>query len=195
MGAFDQIRFLMSETDHAKLPSASAEVAFAGRSNCGKSTLLNALCRKELARASSTPGRTRTINAFQAGTALLVDLPGYGFATGPEKSRAGWGAMIEGYMTSRPSLKSVLVLVDADLGPQPLDLEMLHWLRSTDLPARVVATKADRVKPSRALLRRREVAAAAGVTPEALAWVSAKEGTGIKELRLELISLLGLAGR
>lgn len=196
MAGFDDVRFLMSETDPARLGESAGEVAFVGRSNSGKSTMINALCRKDMARTSRTPGRTRTINVFGLGTdKRIVDLPGYGFASGPAQSRAGWGAMIEGYLTGCRTLRAIFVLVDAKLGPTKLDIEMLDWLQGEGLPWRLVATKTDQVKSSRALVRRREVAQAAGVTPEALAWVSSQEGTGVKELRLEVIGLLGLSGR
>ncbi|UPT73004.1 MAG: ribosome biogenesis GTP-binding protein YihA/YsxC [Elusimicrobiota bacterium] len=191
--SLDEVRFLLSETDPGKLGPSDAEIAFVGRSNSGKSTMLNALCRKDLARASSTPGRTRTINVYEAAPRRrLVDLPGYGFASGPEASRASWGPMIEGYLSGSTSLKAVFVLVDADLGPTKLDFEMLRWLQGHELPWRVVATKADRVKPSRAFVRRREVAEACGVSPDALAWVSSKTGTGIVPLRQDAARLLGL---
>ena len=193
--ALDAVKFLLSETDPAKLGASEAEVAFVGRSNSGKSTMINALCRLELARTSRTPGRTRTINVYEAAPRRrLVDLPGYGFATGPEESRAGWGAMIEGYLQGSKSLLAIFVLVDAKLGPTKLDLEMLRWLQACGLPLRIVATKTDQVKPSRSFVRRREVAQACDVTPEALAWVSSQEGTGIAELRIEIARLLGVAG-
>ncbi len=194
--ALDAVAFLLSETDPGKLGPSAAEVAFVGRSNSGKSTMINALCRKELARASSTPGRTRTINVYQAAPQRrIVDLPGYGFASGPAQSREGWGAMIEGYLTSSRTLAAIFVLVDAKLGPTKLDLEMLNWLQAEGLPWRVVATKTDQVKSSRAFVRRREVAQAVGLAPEALAWVSSQEGTGIGELRNEVAKLLGIAGK
>ena len=194
--SLDGVAFLKSETDPIKLGPSGGEVAFVGRSNCGKSSMINALCRKELARASSTPGRTRTLNAYAAGDGkLIVDLPGYGFAAGPEESRAGWGAMIEGYLTGRPNLRAIFVLIDAKLGPTKIDREMLDWLQAEGLPWRAVATKADQVKVSRAFVRRREVAQEIGVAPEALAWISSKDGTGIKELRAEVIKLLEFSGR
>ena len=194
--ALDAVRFLLSDTDPAKLGLSLAEVAFVGRSNSGKSTMINALCRKDLARTSGTPGRTRTINIYEAAPQRrIVDLPGYGFATGPASSRGGWGAMIEGYLMSSKTLVAIFVLVDAKLGPTKLDLEMLHWLQAERLPWRVVATKADQVKRSAALTRRREVAQAVGLMPEAMAWVSSQEGTGITELRNEVAKLIGVAGQ
>lgn len=194
--ALDAVRFLLSDTDPAKLGPSLAEVAFVGRSNSGKSTMINAICRKELARASNTPGRTRTINVYEAAPRRrIVDLPGYGFATGPASSREGWGAMIEGYLLGSKSLAAIFVLVDAKLGPTRLDLDMLNWLQAESLPWRVVATKTDQVKPSRAFVRRREVAQAVGMTPEALAWVSSQEGTGVGELRNEVARLIGVAGQ
>lgn len=194
--ALDAVRFLLADTDPAKLGASLAEVAFVGRSNSGKSTMINALCRKDLARTSNTPGRTRTINVYEAAPQRrLVDLPGYGFATGPASSREGWGAMIEGYLMGSKALVAIFVLVDAKLGPTKLDIEMLNWLQAERLPWRVVVTKTDQVKPSRAFVRRREVAQLVGLTPEALAWVSSQEGTGISELRNEIAKLIGVAGQ
>lgn len=191
--ALTTARFLLSESEPSRLGPCAAEVAFIGRSNVGKSTLLNAICRKPLARVSNTPGRTRTINVFLIGAdRWVVDLPGYGFATGPESEREGWAAMIEGYLKGRPSLKMIFVLIDAKVGPTRLDLQTLKWLESHGLPWRPVATKADQVKPSRAAAQRRDVAHAAGLEPESLAWVSADKGVGLGELRAEVSALLGL---
>ena len=186
---------LLSETDPGRLPPCAAEVAFIGRSNAGKSTLLNAVCRRDLARVSKTPGRTRAINVYQVGPdRWLVDLPGYGFAVGSEAERAGWGPMIEGYLTSRPSLRMIFALIDAKVGPTCLDLQMVEWLRSYDLPWRPVASKADQVKRSHAQARRREAAHALGLQPEDLAWVSAQDGSGVRELRNEVVALLTTEG-
>ena len=191
MIALDKAVFKLSETDPKKLGAADAEIVFVGRSNAGKSTLLNALCRKELARVSNTPGRTRTINVYEAVAGRwLVDLPGYGFASGPEESRAGWGEMIEGYLRGRPNLKMVFILVDAKLGPQKLDLLMLQWLQTEGVPWRVVAARADQVQPSKLHAQRRAVAQAAGVTPEAVWWISALKNEGVVELRREIGRLL-----
>ncbi len=185
-------RFLTSASDVTQLGVCHAEVAFVGRSNVGKSSLLNALAnQKQLARVSKTPGRTRLINVFVTGPdRWIVDLPGYGFATGPAKEREAWQAMIEGYLTGRRSLAMVFVLVDAEVGPTRLDLQMLDWLRSEGLPSRIVATKCDQVKPSRQLAQRRDVAAALGLQPGDIAWASAEKGTGIPELRMEVARLL-----
>ncbi len=182
--SLDAVKFLLSETDPGRLKPCLAEVAFVGRSNVGKSTLLNAVCRKDLARVSNSPGCTRTINVFEAGYGhWLVDLPGYGFALGPQAPREGWGAMVETYLTGRTGLRMVFALVDAKVGPTKLDLLMLKWLEAKRLAWRVVATKADQVKSSRAVSQRRAVAHAMGLQPEDLAWVSAREGLGLRELR------------
>lgn len=184
---FADMKFLLSAEDPARIGPCAAEAAFVGRSNVGKSSLLNAVCRKDIARVSNTPGRTRTINVFQVSHGRwLVDLPGYGFASGPQAERDGWGPMIEGYLTGRPGLRMVCALIDAKVGPTKLDLMMLKWLEAADLPWRAVATKADQVKPSRASAQRRDVAQALGLQAEDLAWVSAKDGLGLSGLRAEL---------
>ncbi|HOD32438.1 MAG TPA: hypothetical protein PKO12_03100, partial [Holophaga sp.] len=104
--------------------------------------------------------------------------------------RAAWQAMIEGYLRGRRTLRMVFVLVDAEVGPTKLDHQMFDWLRETDLPFRIVATKADQVKPSRQLAQRRDVAAVLGLHPGDIAWVSSAKGTGIQELRREIADIL-----
>lgn len=129
------------------------EVALAGRSNVGKSSLLNKLInRKRLARTSNTPGRTRLINFFLVNDSFhLVDLPGYGYARVPVGERDSWKKMVEGYLMTRPHLKGVLLLVDSRHPPTAMDLQMYGWLKFRGLPAAVAATKADKLSRSRLL--------------------------------------------
>lgn len=128
-------------------------MALAGRSNVGKSSLLNALTgRKKIARVSNTPGRTRLLNFFLVNGAFhLVDLPGYGFARVPPEVRRQWGRMIEQYLTRRKPLRGVILLVDVRHKPTADDRQMLQWLRHYGIPFAVVATKADKLSRSRAL--------------------------------------------
>ncbi|MGH7442805.1 MAG: ribosome biogenesis GTP-binding protein YihA/YsxC, partial [bacterium] len=129
------------------LPESGPEIALAGRSNVGKSSLLNALCGQEaLARVSKTPGRTRALHFFKTDVGFtLVDFPGYGFAKGPSKDRAAWKALIEAYLLSRKTLKAVAVLVDSRHEPGPEDRGLFDWLNSLKKDALCVATKADKL--------------------------------------------------
>ena len=185
MSAPLRFQFVMSGDDVYRLPETRAEVAFLGRSNVGKSSLLNALANhKRLAHTSKTPGRTQLLNLFELGNGTTaVDLPGYGFAAVPGKTRSGWQQMIEGYLLERRNLEMVLVLVDGEIGPTKLDVQMLGWLQAHGLPHTVVASKQDKVKPSKRGVREREVANGANVEREAVVWVSAAKGTGIEKLR------------
>ena len=187
-------RFLTSVPDAKQLGACHAEVALVGRSNVGKSSLLNALTSQtQLSRVSRTPGRTRLINVFLSGPdRWIVDLPGYGYAAGPRSELDAWQAMIEGYLLGRPTLRMVFVLVDTEVGPTKLDLQMMDWLHHVRLPMRIVATKTDQVKPGRQVARRREVSAALRLAPDTIAWVSSKKGKGLTGLRNEMAALLEL---
>lgn len=189
----NDVRFLTSASDATQLGACRAEVALVGRSNVGKSSLLNVLSKGRLARVSRTPGRTRLINVFLAGPdRWIVDLPGYGYAAGPRAESDAWQTMIEGYLIGRPSLRLVFVLVDAEVGPTKLDLQMQDWLRHVRIPHYIVATKTDQVESGRQVGRRRDVAAALGLAPEAVAWVSSRSGRGLAELRNEMAARLEL---
>lgn len=180
-----QLRFVSSASRVEQLPDSRAEVAFVGRSNVGKSSLINALAaRKQLARVSNTPGRTQLINLFvDEGGGTLVDLPGYGYAKVPGTVRRDWPEMIEGYLLERPSLAMVFVLVDAEIGPTPLDVTMLEWLRANEVPHTVVATKTDKVKSAQRQRRRRDLAEGCQLEPGDLVWVSAAKNVNIEQLR------------
>ena len=142
-----QVKFLGSFDDQDMPIIGLPEVAFAGRSNVGKSSALNTLLsRKKAARVSGRPGRTQRINLFQVGTAgIFADLPGYGFARVPDAVRDGWKPMIERYLGERESLRLVVVLVDARREPQELDLDLVSGLVEAKIPCLVVATKVDKL--------------------------------------------------
>jgi GTP-binding protein len=187
-----QLTFVQSAKRHSDLPASPAEVAIVGRSNVGKSTLINAMANhRQLAKTSKTPGRTQLINLFTLpdGT-TVVDLPGYGYAAVPQRERRGWQPMIEGYLLERESLALVFVLVDGEIGPTPLDLQMLEWLTANDVPHTVVATKLDKVKPSRLAGRKQQLAARCHLDEGDILWVSAAKGTGIDRLQSHVLAVL-----
>jgi GTP-binding protein len=121
------------------------EIAFAGRSNVGKSSLINRIAGRTIARTSRTPGKTQAINFYRAAGLRLVDLPGYGFARAPKSVREEWSRLVDRYMETRSALAAVLVLVDIRHPAFPDDREMVDWARRRGLPLLVVATKADKI--------------------------------------------------
>lgn len=184
------MRFVTSATHVADLPDTVAEVAVVGRSNVGKSSLINSLAnRKNLAHTSKTPGRTQLINLFaldnkeQTPTHAFVDLPGYGFANVPKNVQAAWQPMIESYLTDRESLRMIMVLVDGAVGPTKLDVQMLEWLRSLALPHTVIATKHDKVKATKRDARKKDLAQGCLLETGDIVWTSSSKGVGIDRLQ------------
>ena len=163
MSLFSQIRFLTSAVGPGGFPPEDCpEIAFAGRSNVGKSSAINALAnRKRLAFASKTPGRTQAINFFQAGPAArLVDLPGYGYAAVPRAMQAQWDALVGGYLGRRGCLAAVVVLMDIRHPLKDQDLHLFEWLRPLEAKRLVLLTKSDKLSRSAAMAARTKVVAA-----------------------------------
>jgi GTP-binding protein len=192
-----ECRFMLSVVRTADLPESDApEVAFAGRSNVGKSSLLNALTnRKALARTSNTPGRTQALNFFDMGGALhLVDMPGYGYAKAPKQLVENWHGLIDDYLRGRVNLRQCFVLVDARHGTKPIDKAVMDRLDSAAVAYRVILTKIDKVSKSGLEAARADVAAAikqrAAAAPE-IVETSSQTGEGIDILRAHLAVISG----
>ena len=144
---FDKAEFIISNTDYQKCPAPDKpEFAFIGRSNVGKSSLINMMtARKGLAKTSGSPGKTQLINHFLIDESLyLVDLPGYGYAKTSKKNRSAWELMIQDYLLNRENLQIVFVLIDSRLEPQRIDIEFTQWLGESGVPLALVFTKADK---------------------------------------------------
>ena len=186
------LRFVMSAPRVEDLPPTTGEIAFAGRSNVGKSSLINAIARrKQLARVSNTPGRTQLLNVFERSAGgTVVDLPGYGFAKVPGRERVKWQPMIEGYLTRRDGLRLLVVLVDGEIGPTPIDGQMLDWVRSESIPHMIVATKSDKIRPSKREGRRQQLARACMLDVGDVFWISSTKGDGVDDLRGHLAAVL-----
>ncbi len=188
------VSFLTSAFQEDQFPEPDRpEVAFAGRSNVGKSSLINTLVgRKRLARTSSTPGRTRSINFFSVGDSLyLVDLPGYGFARVPMKVRESWRQLVEAYLRTRANLKAVVLIMDIRRGPASGDLDLMEWLEHYAIPVIMVLTKVDKLSrqqaKNRVMLIARQTSA---LDPDDITLFSAKTGEGRQELWERIKSII-----
>lgn len=190
------VTFLKSAPSLQFLPDPDApEIAFAGRSNVGKSSLLNALVgRKAIARTSVTPGRTQELNFFDVAEPLkfrLVDMPGYGFAKAPPKVVETWRRLVRDYLRGRVELKRTLVLIDSRHGVKQVDLDMMEMLDQAAVGYRLVLTKADKIKASELEAVHAATIAEARKHPAAFPVVhvtSSEKGMGIEELRAAVLS-------
>jgi len=192
MSGYPDARFLTSANRPDQfVADQGAEVAFAGRSNAGKSSAINAILGRRLAHTSKTPGRTRLMNFFQLSPGeRLVDLPGYGFARVPAGTTEEWRRLLEAYFETRRSLRGLFLAVDARRTPGELDLRMLEWCRGLGRPVHVVLAKADKLNrelAARALTSSRE-ACGPDVT---LQLFSARTGDGVVDARARLRDMLG----
>jgi GTP-binding protein len=186
-------RFVKGVVDLASLPAdGRPEVAFAGRSNVGKSSLINALVRNGgLARTSNTPGRTQELNFFAPAdeSFYLVDMPGYGFAQAPKEKVETWTKLVRAYLGGRPNLRRVYLLIDSRHGLKPVDLEIMAMLDTAAVSYQIVLTKADK-QPAHALAAvvaatEKALASHPAAFPAVLA-TSSEKGAGISELRAEI---------
>jgi GTP-binding protein len=192
------VSFLMGVAKVEQLPDAFAvEIAFGGRSNAGKSSLINAITgRHNLARASNSPGRTREINYFLAaeGQLAIVDLPGYGYARAEKAAVKSWQRLVRDYLRGRPGLRRVLILVDARHGLKPADVEAMDLLDETAVNYQIVLTKTDKCTAKELEAVRSGTLKALAKRPAAHPAVhatSARTGSGIAELRAEIAQLVG----
>lgn len=170
------------------------EIAMAGRSNVGKSSLINKfLGRRNLARTGNTPGKTQTLNFYRINDAwFLVDLPGYGYAKVAKTVNAQWGPMMESYFKKREPLRAVIQIVDIRHAPSTEDIEMQQWLRTMEIPTLVVATKVDKISRGQWLKHLQVIAKALDIPDTSMILpFSAQSGVGVKELNEAMEEILG----
>ncbi len=189
------LRFLRSASAHDQLDESITEIAIVGRSNVGKSSLINAISnRNRLAKTSKTPGATQLLNIYEFGDEgslrWVVDLPGYGFAKMPKKKQKEMATMINDYMFEREPLSHAVVLIDANVGATDLDVQTVDWLRDIELDFVVVGTKIDKIKSGDRSKKQKKAADKLQMRSGDIRWVSAEKGTGIPELRSVLANLL-----
>ena len=190
---FTDVSFLKSVFDLKQLPNPDMpEIAFAGRSNVGKSSLINRLIkRKNLVKTSGKPGKTQSLNFFLLDNSLyLVDLPGYGYAKVSKKMQASWQTLITGYLESRENLKCVIVIIDLRHAMKIVDLQLVDWLRSRGVPFLLVYTKADKLSANQRSKNGAILDAGFGVSTSERILFSAKTGMGRDSLIQSLDSFL-----
>ena len=176
-------------------PPEHPEIAFAGRSNVGKSSLINKLVnRKRLVKTSNTPGRTQLLNFFLINDALsFVDLPGYGYARVPAAIQKRWGPMVETYLASRPTLAGVILVVDIRRIPAREEHDLIRWLDHHERSYRIVVTKTDKLSRTKQVRPLRAIAEAFGCRREALLPCSAKTGAGLPAVWQAIDAMVTLA--
>ena len=193
MSAYPDAQFLTSANKRSQfVPDEGREVAFAGRSNAGKSSAINVILgRRGLARTSKTPGRTQLVNFFSLGEGLrITDLPGYGFARVPEAVRRHWGTLMDDYFHQRKSLAGLFIVMDARRPLTEFDQGMLGWARAAECPVHLLLTKADKLSRGAGAATLLEVRREVGDAASAQLF-SALKGTGLDEARQVLDGFLG----
>lgn len=192
-----EVRFLVAAAGPKQYPSSLLpEVAFAGRSNVGKSSLINTLVgRKNMAHTSQAPGKTRFIHFYRVGQLfVLVDLPGYGYARVPQRIRRDWGPMVETYLRERKQLRLVVLLLDVRRTPAEMDLQLKEWLDARGMPWVAVATKVDKLSRVQRATQIACIARAMGLVPEEVLVFSSVTGEGKRELWRALVGALQKVG-
>lgn len=194
MAQHHQVTFEGSFPKVGSLPPGDLpEVAFAGRSNVGKSSAINALLnRKKAARVSQSPGRTRLLNLFRVDEAVrFVDLPGYGYAKAPRSVQAAWGPMVEGYLRARPELALLVLLLDVRRTPSEQDRMLALWLAQRQLPVVLVLTKCDKISRNQRMKRMKAIVTGDWIVGPSAVFFSAKKREGIDHVWQQIRQLTG----
>lgn len=194
---FDKIEFTAAYGTSSQLPpSREAEIVFSGRSNVGKSSLINKIFnRKNLARVSSVPGKTITVNFFKGDGVFFVDLPGYGYAKREMKEKKRWAELMEGYFQSGRNIPLVIQLIDMRHSPTADDMLMLNFLRESGIPFIIALTKCDKLNKSELEKRRAELQSELADYPEIKTIeFSAVKGTGVEQIKAEIIAASKIGG-